>query len=433
MKKVPVPAQVVSCAVVTAKRPPPTSTIPTTSNGKEEQTPCANSLPPPGIIRSEEIQAALMSKPQRGRKRGNLSELERLELTRTRNREHAKSTRERKKARYQELISNEEKLKHMEDRYNLYDGRRQCLIKLMTVRSAMINELAVVDDEDPNMIARDSYSESSAQESQNRGHEGAQCSSCTTHFTEDTSASHSCQCHRNMSFSSNTMSKVNVSSDKIERIALFVDKWCASTSGHVRWQDVVVDVNTISVAALPSFGTSLSPSTSSLEGKKGIAVLSECDRSTLAFIRSHFGLNRSITSVRYRIVGGEDGVAIAPNSVGFANVEVIVKEKNIDKDFVVTSALVQVEFEKHSSKIVSIGWCCPLAHNSSSSLSGQQGSSSELDRLARHISFPSVVSLEKDQCIKSKDDQQGTAGRNTSSMDHSCGDTNSANGLGMVI
>mmetsp|Transcript_43193 Transcript_43193/g.65231 ORF Transcript_43193/g.65231 Transcript_43193/m.65231 type:complete len:169 (+) Transcript_43193:122-628(+) len=156
----------------------------------------------------------------------------------------------------------------MEDRYNLYDGRRQCLIKLMTVRSAMINELAVVDDEDPNMIARDSYSESSAQESQNRGHEGAQCSSCTTHFTEDTSASHSCQCHRNMSFSSNTMSKVNVSSDKIERIALFVDKWCASTSGHVRWQDVVVDVNTISVAALPSFGTSLSPSTSSLEGKK---------------------------------------------------------------------------------------------------------------------------------------------------------------------
>jgi hypothetical protein len=35
----------------------------------------------------------LRSKPQRGKKRDNLSALERLELTRTRNREHAKSTR----------------------------------------------------------------------------------------------------------------------------------------------------------------------------------------------------------------------------------------------------------------------------------------------------------------------------------------------------
>lgn len=45
------------------------------------------------VVRTTEIQAALRSKPQRGRKRDNLSELERLELTRTRNREHAKSTR----------------------------------------------------------------------------------------------------------------------------------------------------------------------------------------------------------------------------------------------------------------------------------------------------------------------------------------------------
>ncbi len=45
------------------------------------------------LIRREEVEAALKSKPQRGRKRENLSVLERLELTRTRNREHAKSTR----------------------------------------------------------------------------------------------------------------------------------------------------------------------------------------------------------------------------------------------------------------------------------------------------------------------------------------------------
>lgn len=47
----------------------------------------------PHTIRKDQIEAALRSKPQRGRKRENLSVLERLELTRTRNREHAKSTR----------------------------------------------------------------------------------------------------------------------------------------------------------------------------------------------------------------------------------------------------------------------------------------------------------------------------------------------------
>lgn len=45
------------------------------------------------LIRKAEIEAALKSKPQRGRKRENLSGLERQELTRTRNREHAKTTR----------------------------------------------------------------------------------------------------------------------------------------------------------------------------------------------------------------------------------------------------------------------------------------------------------------------------------------------------
>ena len=41
----------------------------------------------------EQVEAALRSKPQRGKKRDNLNPRERLELTRTRNREHAKSTR----------------------------------------------------------------------------------------------------------------------------------------------------------------------------------------------------------------------------------------------------------------------------------------------------------------------------------------------------
>ena len=44
-------------------------------------------------INSGKIQVALQSKPQRGKKRKDLTEEERLELTRQRNREHARSTR----------------------------------------------------------------------------------------------------------------------------------------------------------------------------------------------------------------------------------------------------------------------------------------------------------------------------------------------------
>jgi hypothetical protein len=44
-------------------------------------------------VRTEKIDDALNSKPQRGKKRQDLNQLERQELTRTRNREHAKSTR----------------------------------------------------------------------------------------------------------------------------------------------------------------------------------------------------------------------------------------------------------------------------------------------------------------------------------------------------
>ena len=89
-----------------------TATILTTGSART-LTPIAMSPQPPGImslapttaavftnlelskevIRKEEIEAALKSKPQRGRKRENLSGLERQELTRTRNREHAKTTR----------------------------------------------------------------------------------------------------------------------------------------------------------------------------------------------------------------------------------------------------------------------------------------------------------------------------------------------------
>mmetsp|Transcript_26730 Transcript_26730/g.54539 ORF Transcript_26730/g.54539 Transcript_26730/m.54539 type:complete len:378 (-) Transcript_26730:233-1366(-) len=67
------------------------------------------------VVRSEKVRDALNSKPQRGKKRGNLNELERLELTRTRNREHAKSTRMKKKQRFHELLAIEKKWQVMNE------------------------------------------------------------------------------------------------------------------------------------------------------------------------------------------------------------------------------------------------------------------------------------------------------------------------------
>ena len=53
----------------------------------------AKSPTPATSVREEEIKAALTSKPQRGKKRDNLTAEERKELTKTRNREHARTTR----------------------------------------------------------------------------------------------------------------------------------------------------------------------------------------------------------------------------------------------------------------------------------------------------------------------------------------------------
>jgi len=94
--------------------------------------------PAVNIVRKDEVQAALNSKPQRGKKRENLSALERLELTRTRNREHAKSTRLRKKARYQELLDKEEQLRTLKQEDRLRNDRRKGVVEFMELKSKAI-------------------------------------------------------------------------------------------------------------------------------------------------------------------------------------------------------------------------------------------------------------------------------------------------------
>jgi hypothetical protein len=93
---------------------------------------------PDNLVRRQEIDAALRSKPQRGRKRDNLSEVERLELTRTRNREHAKSTRNRKKARHQEMLDNEIKLNGYLKTEKLNEKRRRCVLDFFSIRERML-------------------------------------------------------------------------------------------------------------------------------------------------------------------------------------------------------------------------------------------------------------------------------------------------------
>jgi len=97
-------------------------------------------------IRQDQIEAALRSKPQRGRKRENLSVLERLELTRTRNREHAKSTRIRKKARYQELLDKETKLENLQKINNLTSLRKDAVVKFVALIGSALSSQIVSKD-----------------------------------------------------------------------------------------------------------------------------------------------------------------------------------------------------------------------------------------------------------------------------------------------
>ncbi|KAL7516831.1 hypothetical protein ACHAWX_001807 [Stephanocyclus meneghinianus] len=82
-------------------------------------------------VRTDRIQDALNSKPQRGKKRRNLNDQERLELTRTRNREHAKCTRMKKKARHLELVEMEKSYHILKSQQELNANRRTCVIKLI--------------------------------------------------------------------------------------------------------------------------------------------------------------------------------------------------------------------------------------------------------------------------------------------------------------
>lgn len=82
-------------------------------------------------VRTDKIVEALKSKPQRGKKRQNLNDFERQELTRTRNREHAKSTRLKKKQRLEELVEMEKKYLLLKEKESLDTRRREHIVQFV--------------------------------------------------------------------------------------------------------------------------------------------------------------------------------------------------------------------------------------------------------------------------------------------------------------
>jgi hypothetical protein len=90
-------------------------------------------------VRADEVEKALHSKPQRGKKRENLTSSEKKELTKTRNRMHATKTRIRKKARHDELVECEEQYHKMSKEREVHDRRRESVMLFMKFRGDLLN------------------------------------------------------------------------------------------------------------------------------------------------------------------------------------------------------------------------------------------------------------------------------------------------------
>ncbi|GKZ00449.1 hypothetical protein MPSEU_000997500 [Mayamaea pseudoterrestris] len=108
-------------------------------------TPPTTNTTSPSAVHKDKVASALLSHPQRGRKRDELNEEERHELTRTRNREHARATRVRKKHRYDELVEKERQLEELLQRRELERKRRDIVIDLFQTREKRIRSLAMTN------------------------------------------------------------------------------------------------------------------------------------------------------------------------------------------------------------------------------------------------------------------------------------------------
>ncbi len=111
--------------------------------GPIEKTRREQSRQKQSVICANKVEKALRSQPQRGKKRTDLTVEERNELTRKRNREHARNTRMRKKVREMELEENQKTLQSFLASKKLHSERIECLKQFIAARQNMINTSAV--------------------------------------------------------------------------------------------------------------------------------------------------------------------------------------------------------------------------------------------------------------------------------------------------
>lgn len=101
-----------------------------------------------GTVRVDEVERALKSKPQRGKKRENLTISEKKELTKTRNRMHATKTRIRKKARHDELVECEKEYHKLLKERECEVSRKKSILEFMALRTKIFNMKSTNDDID---------------------------------------------------------------------------------------------------------------------------------------------------------------------------------------------------------------------------------------------------------------------------------------------
>lgn len=368
----------------------------------------------PDHVRKSEIEAALRSRPQRGRKRENLSNEERLELTRTRNREHAKSTRMRKKARYQELLDNEEKFKELQKARDLTDDRIQCVLDFLVVRTQMLRGISSVDD---NTKAESSERNEPRSVSFSDGllHLGEEASDTNTKSPEQKESTKEDDSKPSCNSSPDSRAMTN----KKDPISL---------------GEVVKDITTFVYMYEPNVANSLSPNEDVARASMGIPSL-KCISDMKQFddnlVRSMLTNDRS--GLSFRAKNSTDGISINGIGTGFVEVEVTLRPSNggvnegQEEVIVVQTAILKVQFAEGSSQLCSVGWhmvqdrAMALPNHLDGESSPARSPDASSDSLVCQTSFPSVVSLEQSH-------SNGAAGENSSEKNNPEG-----NGPGMNI
>ncbi|CAB9501300.1 expressed unknown protein [Seminavis robusta] len=321
-------------------------------------------------VRKDEVEAALRSKPQRGRKRENLNAEERLELTRTRNREHAKSTRIRKKARYQELLDTEQKFLEFQNEAEIKGKRSGSMMKFLDARARMLNEA----------LTKRHQHDDETEEAKNKSNET-----------------------RAVSF--------DRAEDEVKLGAEPQDKAIQNLTHGL--SEILEDVKTF------RFETSVGD----ILAHDHVAMSQFDD-----FVAGRFDelLGRgSSYRFSYRVIGSEDGVALNKDGAGFAKVDLVASEPSDavafpkENDKILQSSVVYFQFAKDSPLLSSVCWCVLKDVLDSSSSIGGKSESTAKESLESQTVYPSVVSFDENHRDKSREMAVlGTAQHAQGSSDH---------------